>query len=470
MVMRGKPHAFQLLILIVVAAGPAAAGAAPGGSELGELSVADRHEAAATQADAIAVELASTAGWRMDDEFDAPDRLKPGVMYGERTVIADDIVHYSFLVRTGCGPRDVIGLHRVVKERRRFVPIRTSQSIFLQHGDGKTFTGMFLPGQLSPHTDDDFGIAVFLARNDVDVWGIDQAWTLVPADTTDLAFMETWGLQRQVDDLSLAMRIARFARLHTGSGLGKMILSGYSSGTATGYAMINQEAPLPAALRQVSGFIPVDFGPTSDIEDWQSIMCGYAWWYGELMDAGEFGYATGFPDLGYLARNDPDGPSPILEGFTNFDAAMFMGAGPIFGYGVIHYLGGVWGDGMPVDFQFLTIDQWLDFLEVAPPYEATLFSLDYSAWVCGAVDLPFDDHFADVQVPILNVAAAGGLGETTLHTPTLLGSDDVTYLMAGVMPPEEAAYDTGHIDLFIADNAPGLVWQPILDWIEAHSD
>ena len=203
MVMRGKPHVFLVLLLIALAAGVAGAAMGQGGTELDESSVADRRATVETRADAIAVELASTAGWRMDDESGVPDRLRPGVMHGDRQVIVDDIVHYSFLVRTGCGPRDVIGLHRVVKERRRFVPIRTSKSIFLQHGDGKTFTGMFLPGQLSPHTDDDFGIAVFLAQNDVDVWGIDQAWTLVPADTTDLAFMETWGLQRQVDDLSL---------------------------------------------------------------------------------------------------------------------------------------------------------------------------------------------------------------------------------------------------------------------------
>ena len=125
---------------------------------------------------------------------------------------------------------------------------------------------------------------------------------------------------------------------------------------------------------------------------------------------------------------------------------------------------------MPVDFQFVTIDQWLDFLEVAPPYEATLFSVEYSDWVCGTVDVVFDDHFAEVEIPIFNVAAAGGIGETTLYTPTQVGSTDVSYLMAGVMPPEDVLYDIGHIDLFIADNAPDLVWQPILEWIEAHSD
>lgn len=73
-------------------------------------------------------------------------------------------------------------------------------------------------------------------------------------------------------------------------------------------------------------------------------------------------------------------------------------------------------------------------------------------------------------MPVFIVAAAGEIGETTLHTPTPLGSDDVSYLMAGVMPPEETLYDTGHIDPFIADNPPGLVRRLIANRIEAHSD
>ena len=78
MVVRGKPQVFQVLLLIVLAAGAAGAAAGPGELQLGELSVADRQEAAITRADAIAVELASTAGWNGDDEFGAPDSPQAG--------------------------------------------------------------------------------------------------------------------------------------------------------------------------------------------------------------------------------------------------------------------------------------------------------------------------------------------------------------------------------------------------------
>ena len=35
-------------------------------------------------------------------------------------------------------------------------------------------------------------------------------------------------------------------------------------------------------------------------------------------------------------------------------------------------------------------------------------------------------------------------------------------------PPEEAVLDFAHVDLFIADNAPEIVWRPILNWMKAH--
>jgi hypothetical protein len=38
-----------------------------------------------------------------------------------------------------------------------------------------------------------------------------------------------------------------------------------------------------------------------------------------------------------------------------------------------------------------------------------------------------------------------------------------------LLPESAALYDMGHIDLWIADNAPELVWRPILDWIVAHT-
>ena len=94
---------------------------------------------------------------------------------------------------------DVIALHRVVKEDQPNQPIRTKKTIFLT-------------GTLSATTPDDFGAAVYWARHDVDIWGIDQAWNLVPAETADPGFMADWGVDKQVRDLGDAVKIARLAR------------------------------------------------------------------------------------------------------------------------------------------------------------------------------------------------------------------------------------------------------------------
>ncbi|MBN2169841.1 MAG: hypothetical protein JW819_00810, partial [Candidatus Krumholzibacteriota bacterium] len=193
----------------------------------------------APDAEALALAVLAQAGWPVDPESGLPEgggRCTEEVFF-QRTPITDDIVHYFFRIRVGWGEHDVVGLHRVVRERHPFRPIRTPEVAFLLHGDIKDFTGMFLPGVSSPGMPDDFGLAVMLAQSDVDVWGLDQGWTLVPAGVTDFGFMVDWGMDRNVRDLDLGIRVARLARLFSGNGNHKVNLLGYSSGAVTGCAL-----------------------------------------------------------------------------------------------------------------------------------------------------------------------------------------------------------------------------------------
>jgi hypothetical protein len=425
-------------------------------------------------AQALAVQIAGALGWEVNADLVRLDRsvsLGAGTLVDpQRQVIAGDVVHYSCRVRTGSGPWDYIGLHRVVREERLGRPIRTVKAVFLQHGDAKNFVGMYLPGLNSASTPDDFGIAVFLARHDVDVWGIDQAWTLVPNDMTDLSFTPDSGLDRQVKDLSCAIRIARHLRLVAGPGLDKIIVSGYSSGTTTCYALLNEETQLPPGRRQVRGYIPIDMAPAVNDDDWILSFTSYLPYYQSLAASGQYLFDTGFVPLGTLARTDPDGASPIIPGFTNLQAALYMAAGPIFGTSIsTHYLAGIWDGDMPVGLQFVTLDQWLDFTSSAPQYEAVQFIIDYSRWIDPTTDEPWDDYFAEITVPILNLGAAGGADPFSDYCLSLLGSTDITKVRVQLRPDEEALLDFGHIDIFIASNAPELAWQPMLDWIESHS-
>ena len=74
-----------------------------------------------------------------------------------------------------------------------------------------------------------------------------------------------------------------------------------------------------------------------------------------------------------------------------------------------------------------------------------------------------------IKEPILYLGAGGGHGENGLYTLGLLGSTDVTTSIVQLYPPEFAAIEFGHTDLWSAGNAPGLVWTPLLDWINEHT-
>jgi hypothetical protein len=102
----------------------------------------------------------------------------------DRQVIIGDIVHYSFGVRVGPGPFDVIGLHRVVRETRPFRPIRTAQCVFFDHGDFTSFVSGFLTATLSPEIPDDYCLPVYLAENDIDIWESTTAGLVPPKRPT----------------------------------------------------------------------------------------------------------------------------------------------------------------------------------------------------------------------------------------------------------------------------------------------
>ncbi len=69
-------------------------------------------------------------------------------------------------------------------------------------------------------------------------------------------------------------------------------------------------------------------------------------------------------------------------------------------------------------------------------------------------------------MPVLYVGAGGGFGEFGVFNTTVLGSTDVSSLVVSLN--EDRAIDIGHQELFIADNAENLFWQPVLAWIQAH--
>lgn len=392
----------------------------------------------------------------------------------ERRVLARNIAEYSFRIPVGKGRYDVIGIHRVVKERSPWRPVRTSKALMMAHGDIWNFRAAFL-------TDPERNLPVLLARNGIDVWGIDFGWTLVPATVTDFSFLKNWGIERDARDLGVALALARGVRFATNDGSGKMLLLGWSRGAQIGYAYLDRESQLPVRLQQVRGFIPVDIYLKTDVEALREAACTR---YQASLPSWESGTYEGRNGtlvlaIWQLAVTDPNGASPILPGFTNRQASLAVGSmtflffppdlGPAPLY---HFTGGTFdSEGLPTGLLYTPESTLLALERGSAPFQPARELLDADAANCddeSIADVSFDDHLGDIEVPVLYVGGNGGIGSLGIYTTTLLGSQDVTSLIVDLQPPANQIAEFGHADLFLATNAQALVWQPILSWIQAH--
>jgi pimeloyl-ACP methyl ester carboxylesterase len=277
--------------------------------------------------------------------------------------------------------------------------------------------------------------------------------------------MADWDMNKYVHDTRTGMAVARIVRLFTGNGFRKMNLLGYSGGATLALAVATKETTLPRGWRHAEGLIPVDQGFFSEAE-WAASDCAGSQYYADLIDSGQFVEENPFPLFGEPAQLDPDGDSELIPGFTNLQAALAVAVYPYTEGFPYHFLAGAFDeDAIPTGLQYTNVDLWIDFLIQAPPFFANAFSRDELISACGAEYAPWTHQLGDIELPVLFVSAAGGFG--LLYGPTLdaMVSADVTMLTVELHPAEEVELDFAHIDLFTADNAPQLVWQPIKQWV-----
>lgn len=385
----------------------------------------------------------------------------------ERRALTSNVAEYSFKVRVGSGPYDQIGLHRVVKESAPNRPIRASRAVFLAHGDIWNFRAAFLTGTKP--------LPVFLAEQGVDVWGIDFRWTFVPASVTDLAFMKKWGIEQDARDLGVGIAATRFVRALTGSGYGKVFLLGWSRGGQIGYAYLNGESQLPGSFQQVRGFIPVDIYLKTDVAQLRTAACQRQQATEAAIAAGTYASTNGVlvTNLGNLAVSNPGGTSFLDPNLTNRQAGLLVGEATFtFFPGVepapfYHFTGGIFdAQGRPNGLLYSNEADLFTFEQRSAPFQPNRELADADKATCDQMDVAFDNHLDDITVPVLYVGAGGGFGELGIYTTTLLGSTDVTSLVIHKTPPSARLADYGHADLFLANDAQALVWQPILSWVQ----
>ena len=209
------------------------------------------------------------------------ERLRlPGVGCGscfgsgfEREHLTEDIYRYSVEVQVGPSHLDRLRIHRVVREREPYRPIRTPEAVLIAHGINVGFQGTFMPNLGLEGLDPAHNLPVYLAQRDVDVWAIDFRWILVPPDTSDLSELADWGLEQDAADLGIGLTIARWGRWLTGSGFGRIDLLGYSRGGRISYVYLNDESQLPWWRRHVNRVIQVDSNFKTDDEDLRQASC-----------------------------------------------------------------------------------------------------------------------------------------------------------------------------------------------------
>jgi hypothetical protein len=399
------------------------------------------------------------------------------LLEADRRVVESGIAEYSYTLRVGSGAQDLITVHRVVAELFPGRALPAHQSVFLVHGDLWGFRSAFLPGVTSSAVPREKSFAIHLARQGMEVWGIDLRWVHVPANTTDFTFMKDWNLEMHVQDVSTGLLLARTVRAVGPARAGPMPLLGWSRGATIGYALLNAETQWSPDRRQVSAFIPVDmayvFG--ADATSQRASACQGYQTLSTLHAAGMYVDGSGqtLHALGFSAINAPALPSPLLPGLTNRQAALLAGTAtyllqgnPVFGW--YHFTGGVFAGSLPTATTWTHERFLFETMEQASPLQSVGEQVETLAMWCGSPTLPYTQWLGQVKVPVLYVGAAGGVGRFGLATLSRLGGKDVTSYVVQRLADSDRALDYGHADLFLAADADTTVWSRIVDWLERH--
>jgi hypothetical protein len=390
----------------------------------------------------------------------------------ERQVLVDNIAHYQFVVTVGPGQYDKIRIHRIVKERHPYQPAYLSEAVMFFSGEPTYFTLYVAPLE-SRAVPRDHAIAIYLAKNNIDVWGMDYRWALVPEDTNDFSFMRTWGMTTDVADAQVALTIARAMRGSLFEPAGPLFLAGLSYGAQITYAIAANDTQRPRKLQNVKAIIPMDEGLVYADPAIQAEGCAGLDYVRGLIASGTYNYDNrSMWQMGQLAISDPHGISPFDSTLTNYQFALVIATSPEDEAMPWHFAGGYFDNtGMPTGLRYTNVRLWEDLLaHNEPPYNPVFVDVEGSAVQCGKPDpdAKVADHLDEVVVPILAIEAAGGFSHSSDYTATFTASHDVTIQNVQLLSDAQQSEDFGHVDLLTGYNAEYLVWQPILEWIKTH--
>lgn len=387
----------------------------------------------------------------------------------DREYLGHGVAHYTFELPLGPNSYDVVRLHRLVQERRPNRPMRTRGAVLMVHGSGQDFVDIFLEAG-APAPGPSTSAPLYLATKGVDVWGIDLAWTLVPEQPlADLGFMADWRMERDVDHTLAAMSAARFIRVLTGQGVDRMHLLGFSYGAAVAYGAAGRETQQDPWLRDIKALVPVDMPFKLESQAARDGACDRL--EGLLENPPPVATTSTFQrSLSEAAMEDPDGirtapVPPFLQGLTNYQVILLIALNPptwqFLGMEMAH--DPELDREVPVRPLHTDADRWIHLLGGLAPHMPTAVNLDIHASHCDQDGTSVDDHLSEIEIPIRYLGAAAGFGEAGHYTLTRTASHDIQTHTVRVAA--ERGRDFGHADLFMAREAPELVWDVLADWI-----
>ncbi|MBP6631268.1 MAG: hypothetical protein KA297_17665 [Kofleriaceae bacterium] len=387
-----------------------------------------------------------------------------------REALGGDLYHYEFELPLSDGPHGAIRMHRVVRERWPYVPRPTHHAAMLLHGDFATFTSNFVPGGTVPGG----GLAPYLASRGVDVWGVDRRWALAGPDPVDPTAFAAMGVAQELDDLGHALALARGLRTAGGGGAARMALVGFSHGAQLAYAYAAVEAARPPGWRHVDALVPIDFygAFAPEDEDLRVATCEAATFEAGLVAEGEVDAPNLFiRRIGTGALTAPDDPSRFDATVTNRQFMLgFVGKTYEFApFAPAYHLNAPGLDGDQVtgltEADETDVAAWL---AATPLHQPMREYADLDALLCGEGAQPVAAPLAAIEIPLLYLGAAGGIGSLGVYTTTQVSSDDVTVHLAQRYPAARRAEDLGHADLLLGADAIALAWAPLASWLMHH--
>ena len=329
------------------------------------------------------------------------------------------------------GEYDVVGLHRY--------QLNKNDKLVMLY-----LPGTNMNGELSV-MDENHNLWLFLANRGVKVYTLDYRTHAVPNDQIrPFGFMKNWGIDQFVNDAALALDFINRTEIDL-----PVYIAGFSRGVSYAYGLIGQ--------RKAAGLIALD----GSFKRYQATEFNLANALNRLDKSEEYASvlsrSRGWANRQALMRKtwqDPNGPALTSRYVT-------------VGEQLTSTLYNAWGKGgltNPVD-NISSITVLAKMMENYDRFFPAIQNIQGQSLSSQRDDpsTTLDDHYGQIDIPILYFGTTN-LGAESLmngiYSASKSGSLDVTI---------NVLENHGHLDVLIGNQAKGLVYQVILDWMRARS-